>query len=280
MDGEARFLGTDTLTMERRAPASVERAWQAVTSPAALGVWFIEADVDFREGGRFEFRKAWGGRVTGIEPGRVVTYAADAGGATTFELAEAADGVRIVLTDRMGPREHPPSGHSALDAFQPGGPGSHWAGVVAGWHGFMNALVRYLGGDAPATDNDALTAHYADRLRAHFAVTAGVAQVEVITDRDDLLIRRQRLAPGAATPWHTDACHRFMVVVQGNGLTLEFRDDGRRMEVPVAPGMADWDAPESRIHRAVNTGTVPFEEVVTFYRDHPGQDPQPEAPGR
>ena len=38
---------------------------------------------------------------------------------------------------------------------------------------------------------------------------------EVITRRDDLLIHRQTLAPGDASPWHRDACHRFTVVVHG-----------------------------------------------------------------
>lgn len=277
MDGEARFVGANTLILERRAPGSVEQAWRAVTEPDALGSWFIAADVDLREGGRFEFRQAWGGRVMDLEPGRTVTYAADAGGSSRFDLESVGDEVRIVLTDRMGPRERPPSGHSEPAREQPGGPGSHWAGVAAGWHAFMNALVRYLGGSAPVTDMDALTAHYAERLRGHFRSAAGDVRLEIITDRDDLLIRRQVLAPGAATPWHTDACHRFTVVVSGDGLTIEFLDGDEPHRVPVAPGLADWEAPEPRAHRAVNTGSVPFEEVVTFYRDHPGQDPQPEV---
>jgi len=100
-------------------------------------------------------------------------------------------------------------------------------------------------------------------------------RVEVITDREDLLIRRQVLEPGAATPWHTDACHRFTVVVSGDGLTIEYRDGAASVTVAVAPGLAGWEAPEPRVHRAVNTGTATFEEVVTYHLDHPGQDPQP-----
>ena len=277
MEGEARFLGANVMTMERRASCAADAAWTAVTDPRALGVWFIGADVELTEGGRFEFREAWGGRVTGIEAPRTVTYVADAGGTTTFDITETGDGVQITLTDSMGLRERPPSGYSEESAVQPGGPGSHWAGVVAGWHGFMDALVRYLGGHVPATDMEELTAYYAARLREHFAATPGHMRTEVLTDRDDLLIRRQTLAPGGATPWHTDACHRFSVVIQGDELTIEFQDGGEPHTIPVTPGMADWDSPEARVHRAVNTGTRPFEEVVTFYRDHPGQDPQPVA---
>jgi hypothetical protein len=100
---------------------------------------------------------------------------------------------------------------------------------------------------------------------------------EIITQRDDLLIRRAILEPGEATPWHVDPCHRFSVVVRGDALALEFRDTGERLRLEVWPGQADWDAPEARVHRAVNVGTQPFEEVVTFYLVAPGAEPQPEA---
>lgn len=98
---------------------------------------------------------------------------------------------------------------------------------------------------------------------------------EVITERDDLIIRRQVLEPGEATPWHTDAVHRFTVVIRGEKLALEFRD-GERIEFAVHAGMAEWDPPEPRVHRALNIGGETFEEVVSFYLDPPGCDPQPE----
>jgi hypothetical protein len=103
--------------------------------------------------------------------------------------------------------------------------------------------------------------------------------VEVITDRPDLLIRRQSLAAGAATAWHTDTCHRFSVVVRGTRLRIEFRDGGDPVEMAATAGLACWDAPEPRVHRAVNVGPTPFEEIVTYYRRPPGCDVQPEPTG-
>ena len=100
---------------------------------------------------------------------------------------------------------------------------------------------------------------------------------EWITRRDDLMIRRQVLAPGEAMAWHTDPCHRSSVVVRGERIQIEFRDGGETVEVPVHPGLADWDAPEARVHRAVNVGRTPYEEVVTFFLEEPGNDPQPEV---
>lgn len=38
--------------------------------------------------------------------------------------------------------------------------------------------------------------------------------IEPISHSDALVIRRVILAPGEATPWHTDPCRRFTVVVR------------------------------------------------------------------
>lgn len=102
-------------------------------------------------------------------------------------------------------------------------------------------------------------------------------KTEIITKRDDLLIRRLILEPGEAMRWHTDLCHRFSVVVQGDKLGIEFRDTGERLEFPVHPGLADWGEPDDRIHRAINAGAATYEEVVAFFLDRPQLDPQPEC---
>lgn len=103
-------------------------------------------------------------------------------------------------------------------------------------------------------------------------------QLEVITQRDDLLIGRMVLQPGEAMPWHTDKCHRFTVVLRGEQLRLEFRDNGEEVTVPVHPGLAEWDSPQARVHRGVNAGKEPYEEIVVFFLDPPRIDPQPRAP--
>lgn len=102
-------------------------------------------------------------------------------------------------------------------------------------------------------------------------------RIDVITEQDDLLIRRMTLEPGEAMHWHSDACRRFTVVVRGEQLCIQYQDNDERVHVPVHPGLAEWDEPERRVHRAINTGSEPFEEVVTFYLDRPDQDPQPRA---
>lgn len=101
---------------------------------------------------------------------------------------------------------------------------------------------------------------------------------ETITETDELLIRRMTLAPGEKMYWHVDACHRFTVVIRGSRLAIEYRDSAETIEVDVHPGLAGWDAPDPRVHRAMNAGAEVYEEVVTFYRNDAQTDPQPEIP--
>ena len=64
------------------------------------------------------------------------------------------------------------------------------------------------------------------------------ANHQVLHHRGNYLVRRQRLAPGEATPWHHDPFHRVTVVLSGDLLN---------------------------------------EEVVTFFLVHPEAVPQPKA---
>ncbi len=102
-------------------------------------------------------------------------------------------------------------------------------------------------------------------------------KTETISQRADLLIRRHILEPGEALPWHTDLCNRFSVVVSGEALSIEYRDSGEIETFEVHPGMADWDAPQSKVHRGINIGKVPYEEVIIFFLSEPEMEPQPEA---
>lgn len=101
--------------------------------------------------------------------------------------------------------------------------------------------------------------------------------VEVLHHRGNYLVRRQRLAPGEATPWHRDPFHRVTVVLSGDLLSIEFRDGGNAQEWKVGVGEVDWSEPSDRIHRAINVGKEVFEEVVTFFLDRSDAVPQPEV---
>jgi hypothetical protein len=60
-------------------------------------------------------------------------------------------------------------------------------------------------------------------------------------------------------------------------LRIEYRDLNEVENFAVHPGLADWDVPQPKVHRGINTGTVPHEEVIIFFIDEPGIEPQPQA---
>jgi len=101
------------------------------------------------------------------------------------------------------------------------------------------------------------------------------ANVEVLHHRGNYLVRRQRLNPGQATPWHRDPYHRVTVVLSGDLLNIEFRDGGATQPCKITAGEVDWSEPSDR-GRAVNVGRQMFEEVVTFFLDRSDAAPQPE----
>jgi len=99
---------------------------------------------------------------------------------------------------------------------------------------------------------------------------------EILHHRGNHLVWRHKLAPGEASPWHHDPFHRVAVVLSGDLLHIEFRDGSETIPWNITVGEADWIEPTDRVHRAVNVGKLPFEEVVTFFLDRPDAVPQPE----
>ena len=98
---------------------------------------------------------------------------------------------------------------------------------------------------------------------------------EIVCHHGTTMVRRLRLAPGEAMPWHRDPCQRVAVVLGGDLLSIEYRDGGESQRVEVTPGQVDWEEPTERIHRAVNVGKQPYEQVTIFLLDRPDAVPQP-----
>jgi quercetin dioxygenase-like cupin family protein len=98
---------------------------------------------------------------------------------------------------------------------------------------------------------------------------------EVLLRRGTTLVRRLRLEPGEAMPWHRDPYHRVTVVLAGDMLAIESRDGVEVARFAVTPGQVDWDEPTDQVHRGVNAGALPYEEVTVFFLDRPDAVPQP-----
>ena len=98
---------------------------------------------------------------------------------------------------------------------------------------------------------------------------------EILEEGPNLVIRRLVLEPGESSSWHQDNCHRFTVLVSGDRLGSEYKDDGEIDAFDVQAGMTGWDEPQERWHRAVNLGEQTYHEVVSFFRDGEDIEPQP-----
>ncbi len=98
---------------------------------------------------------------------------------------------------------------------------------------------------------------------------------DVLFHRGTTVVRRLRLAPGEAMPWHRDPYHRVTVVLHGDALAIEYRDGGASERIEITPEQVDWDEPTERVHRGVNVGTQPYEEITVFFLDRPDAVPQP-----
>ena len=77
--------------------------------------------------------------------------------------------------------------------------------------------------------------------------------------------------------WHRDPFHRVTVVLAGDVIAIEARDGSELARFEVQPGQVDWDEPSDRVHRGVNVGSLPYEEVTVFLLDRPDAVPQPRA---
>lgn len=152
----ADVVTTQMLRFERLLDAPVEKVWQYLVDPELRGRWFMGGPTDLRAGGAMTLTmdhdrlsdgevptpeayrpylgKSWEERITRCEPPRLLAISWEDGkaGEVLFELSEAGDRTRLVLT------------HSGLrgrdDALNFGG----------GWHSHLAALERRVRGEAVA----------------------------------------------------------------------------------------------------------------------------------
>ena len=168
----AVFAGSSTVRFVRLLPCGVERGWELISDPELLGQWHIPTKMECKVGGRFEFEEAWGGRIGAMESKCLIRFDADAGGTTTFKLTPDHDGLQFLLEDTMAPDlEVPQHVVSTVDrshSLQPGGPGTHWPGVIAGWHYAADAIETLAGGKGGSQDFDKLADIYSYLIQAHY----------------------------------------------------------------------------------------------------------------
>ncbi|MDD9933154.1 MAG: SRPBCC domain-containing protein [Myxococcales bacterium] len=176
IENVARLLDTRTLILERRFPVDPERLWDAIATREGLSHWFMATAHEIVEGGRFAFKGGWEGTISQVVRPRHLQFEADVpdgvdGGYMRVEIVPDGDGSLFRLIDRMGEPHEPnfPPDTPASQIYQPGGPGTHWSGVVGGYHGFVDDLDKHLTGTTHELDHAALSKAYVPVLDAWHA---------------------------------------------------------------------------------------------------------------
>jgi uncharacterized protein YndB with AHSA1/START domain len=143
---EKRDDGQAVIRFERRLDHPVERVWAAITDPAQMSGWWGDADVDLREGGRFDVR--WlntdekgdsahmHGTIERLEPGRLIEIHGDIHGVLLVELEPSGEGRTLLRFS------------STLDL-----PDEFRTKVLAGWHTHLDALATVLAGGSVDLEN-------------------------------------------------------------------------------------------------------------------------------
>ena len=170
-------IDASTVRFERLLPGPIERVWEYLTDGARRATWFAGGNTELKVGGRVELRFnngslstlpdidppdkykdysdviSFDGTVTQCDPPHRLAYTwnfENEHSEVCFELFEAGDRVRLVLTHRKlaSPRE-------VLD-------------VSSGWHTHLDMLEDVLSGREPRPFWKTLTsldAEYERRLR-------------------------------------------------------------------------------------------------------------------
>ncbi len=141
------LLDPSTVRYSRTLETGRQRAWQLITDQKHLSTWMFETKLELKVGGTFEF-PTWKGVISKLEDLHCIRFTAEAGGYSQFEISSVGDGETTAslidfLPAGMLVPDHLTQSSDVFGTKQHGGPGTHWAGLLAGWHSGSDSLEAY-----------------------------------------------------------------------------------------------------------------------------------------
>ena len=162
-----RLVDRHAMAWIRRLRAPLDEVWGTISTKDGLARWWgmpIHV-LEPRVGGAFKHH--WDNTVTAIKERDHIDFAEPKGdyagtGGLRFEVRPDGPATMFTLLDTWA------EGATFEDdgplAHQPGGPGTPWIGVAAGWHSGVDSLRRLFDPNAPTHDYERLCRFYAGHL--------------------------------------------------------------------------------------------------------------------
>lgn len=155
----------------RNLAGPIDEVWQAVSTLEGLKKWWLAGTVkkfELQEGGVFDHH--WTNMIQGYREFEYIDLREARGsyagtGGMRFELARVDDGTTLFMfLDTWGPDVVAEAGEGG-QREQPGGPGTPWPGVAAGWHSMIDGLEKVISGASQSYSYEDLCTFYLGYLR-------------------------------------------------------------------------------------------------------------------
>ena len=127
----------------------------------------METDLELQIDGKYEFKDGWSGWIGDFREHQFIQFNSSNESFTRFELKPGPKVTELHLIDRLPPDITAPSDNH-LQNRQPGGKGTHWVGLLAGWHDFLNGLKSHLGQEKIEDNYETLCAQYVNFLQKQY----------------------------------------------------------------------------------------------------------------
>jgi uncharacterized protein YndB with AHSA1/START domain/ketosteroid isomerase-like protein len=166
-----RLVDRHAMAWIRRLNAPIDQVWKTVSTIEGLKTWWIVPPSKFELAKGGAFNHHWNNTVVDFQEKAYIDFTENTGdypgtGGMRFELSRIDDTTTMFMfLDTWGPDASPPPPVSAPGAEQPGGPGTPWAGVAAGWHAMLDKLVHVIDGREPEHTYEELQTLYVRYLR-------------------------------------------------------------------------------------------------------------------
>ena len=154
------------MVWRRRFEVPVEDVWAAVSSVEGLRRWWLvpPRELDLRPGGAF--RHHWDNVILELRENQFINFGTKSCNGMRFEMREREGITDFAFIDTWEKDVVPPE--QGFGWEQPGGPGTPWARVAAGWHGCVDTLDAALTGKPREDLFEIRCRYYAEYLSDYY----------------------------------------------------------------------------------------------------------------